>query len=169
MSEPVTMDQIDDATNEDAVAEVAKKKDVDHVFKWAEPPAAPKRTGGAGRAVSQHWLTVAATLREHSGEWAQVSEHDSSLKASSHAARIRAGKSKAFEPKDHFHTTVRPLDGDEENEPTSWAVFARHTAGSHLKDEAKEGDSETVTDTTDDAVASDDDGGVIENIPGFDE
>lgn len=143
MSEPV----IDDTEMMDDTETTEATPEVNHVFKWSTPPTAPKRIGGSGRTISKHWLDVAHALRENTGQWAQIGEHDSNVKASNHAARVRSGKSKAFAPKDDFETVSRPLDGDETTEPTSWGVFARHTGGTHVVVEP-EGDSGTPESST---------------------
>lgn len=104
-----------EATEETAVKEAPP-------FEWVDdlPDAAP-RAAGAGRGVDPHWAEVASMLKAHEGAWALVSTHEKAATAANHAARIRSGKSKAFEPAHYFEAKGRPTPEGKHG------VYARYT------------------------------------------
>jgi hypothetical protein len=114
---------VDNSEAYGGLGESAESQQEDPIFEWGELPEKPKRTGGAGRAVSERWQKVASLLRDNSGEWAKVAEHEKDTTAANHAARVRNGKSRAFVPAGHYQAVTRPAGT--EDEPT-YAVWVRH-------------------------------------------
>lgn len=86
-----------------------------HTITFEPLPAPQKRRWGIN-------TTIAATLREHPGEWAHIDTKGTRGSAISTAYAIRNGRLRAYTPTGHYEATARTINGE-------FRVYARYTGG----------------------------------------